>query len=274
MQLTQEHTLTPINALKPHPDNPRQGDIGAIHESITHNGFYGTIIVQKSTGYILAGNHRWQAAKAAGLTEIPVTYLDVNDDHARRILLADNRTNDLATYNDEALAQLLQELHDTTGTLDGTGYDGDDLDQLLSDLEHDPLATPDPAENPYTQTVNSPIYEPTTEEPPHVTQLTDRTTTEALKQEIRDANLNDPDIEAFLLAAAERHTIHDYQQIAEYYAHAPAHIQRLMEASALIIIDYNQALERGFVTLSQRLTDLYEHEHPVGSTPEPEDQLE
>jgi ParB-like chromosome segregation protein Spo0J len=133
----------PIDAIKPHPQNPRQGDLGAIHHSIETNGFYGTIIAQRSTGHILAGNHRWQAAQQAKAKTIPVTWIDVDDDHALRILLADNRTNDLATYNDNALAELLKELQDTTGTLDGTGYNTDDLNDLLQ-----ALAPPNMHENP------------------------------------------------------------------------------------------------------------------------------
>ncbi len=132
--LTSNTKNEPIDAVKPHPRNPREGDIGAIHQSIQANGFYGAIIAQKSTGHILAGNHRWQAARQAKAKTIPVTWLDIDDDHALRILLADNRTNDLATYNDDALATILKELHEATGTLAGTGYDGDDLDQIIYDL--------------------------------------------------------------------------------------------------------------------------------------------
>jgi len=132
--LTSETKLEPIDAVKPHPRNPRQGDIGAIHQSIQTNGFYGAILAQKSTGHIIAGNHRWQAARQAKAKKIPVTWLDIDNDHALRILLADNHTNDLASYADELLAELLQEIHATTGTLNGTTYDGDDLDQLLNDL--------------------------------------------------------------------------------------------------------------------------------------------
>lgn len=142
--INQEHVTVPIDAIRPHPRNPRQGDVGAIHESIENNGFYGAIIAQKSTGYILAGNHRWQAARQAGATEIPVTWVDVDDDHALRILLADNRTNDLATYDTDTLAQLLREIHADTGSLLGTGYDGDDLDQLLADLGQAPEPGPAP----------------------------------------------------------------------------------------------------------------------------------
>jgi len=93
MRIIQSKTETvKIDSLRPHPRNPREGDIGAIHQSINNNGFYGSILAQQSTGFILAGNHRWQAMLQAGATEIPVTWIDVDDDHALRILLADNRT--------------------------------------------------------------------------------------------------------------------------------------------------------------------------------------
>ncbi len=125
-----------VESVRPHPKNPRQGDVGAICESIEANGFYGAIVAQRSTGFILAGNHRLMAAKAQGLTEIPCVWVDVDDDRALRILLADNRTNDLASYDDTVLAALLSDLANTSD-LTGTGYDGDDLDQLIADLAKD-----------------------------------------------------------------------------------------------------------------------------------------
>lgn len=129
----QEYTLVALKALKPHPQNPRQGDIGAIYQSIEANGFYGAVVAQRSTGYILAGNHRYKAAKRAGLSQVPVIWLDVDDDRALRILLADNRTNDLASYDNDALAAILSELAESSDLV-GTGYTGDDLDDLLADL--------------------------------------------------------------------------------------------------------------------------------------------
>lgn len=132
----QTYRTVPIDTLTPHPANPRQGDVGAIHESITTNGFYGALIVQKATGYVLAGNHRLQAARHAGATEVPILEIDVDDDTATRILLADNRTNDLAAYDDGILANLLVELLDTPLVLAGTAFDADDLDRLLADLEY------------------------------------------------------------------------------------------------------------------------------------------
>lgn len=136
--------LVPVASLRPHPANPRQGDVGAIHESIVENGFYGTIVVQKSTGYVLAGNHRMKAAAEAGLDAVPVVYVDVDDERAMRILLADNRTNDVASYDNDALAQLLEHLASTDAGLAGTGYDGDALDDLLKDLGKIGGGTADP----------------------------------------------------------------------------------------------------------------------------------
>jgi SAM-dependent methyltransferase len=57
-----EYAIVPVDSLETHPRNVNQGDIGAIYESIGANGFYGAIVAQKSTGRILAGNHRYQAA--------------------------------------------------------------------------------------------------------------------------------------------------------------------------------------------------------------------
>jgi ParB-like chromosome segregation protein Spo0J len=125
----------PLDALTPHPRNVRQGDVGAISESLKAHGQYRPIVAQRSTGHILAGNHTFKAAQALGWSEIAVTFLDVSDDQAVRIMLADNRTNDLATYDDAALAEVLKEIAATDLALGGTGFTGEFLDQLVSDLD-------------------------------------------------------------------------------------------------------------------------------------------
>jgi hypothetical protein len=121
--VNEAYELVPINEIKPHPRNPRAGDVDMIADSIEYHGFYGAVVVQRSTRYILAGNHRWKAAVRAGATEIPVIWVDCDDDEALRILLVDNRTNDLAAYDDEALNRLLAQILTESGHLDGTGYE-------------------------------------------------------------------------------------------------------------------------------------------------------
>ena len=128
-------TAVPINELTPHPDNVREGDIGAISLSLETHGQYRPIVVQESSNRIIAGNHTWKAAVQLGWKKIAATFIDVTDDQASRIMLVDNRTNDIASYDDQALADLLIELANTEIGLVGTGYDGDDLDDVLQKLD-------------------------------------------------------------------------------------------------------------------------------------------
>ena len=59
--------LVDIDLLTPHPRNVRQGDVGAICESLKAHGQYRAIVFQKSSNQIIAGNHTWKAAKSLGL---------------------------------------------------------------------------------------------------------------------------------------------------------------------------------------------------------------
>src|SRR5207248_9388606 len=82
------------------------------------------------TREVLVGNHTLQAALSLGWREVDVYFVDVDEERARRIALADNRTSDLAGYDVGELAALLEEM----GDLAGTGYEQADLDGLLDEL--------------------------------------------------------------------------------------------------------------------------------------------
>ena len=68
-----------------------------------------------------------------------MAYVDVDDATALKILLADNRTNDLATYDNKELAELLADVGNKFG-LEGTGYDETFLDGLISELAQETTA--------------------------------------------------------------------------------------------------------------------------------------
>ncbi len=139
-----------ISHLKRYPGNPRRGNVEAIKESLEQNGLYRPIVARRATNEVLAGNHTLMAAADLGWTEIAVTYLDCDAERAKRIVLADNRTNDLAGYDDQALVDLITELPD----LAGTGYDQSALDSLLDELEPEPLVeddVPPPPAEPQTR---------------------------------------------------------------------------------------------------------------------------
>ena len=131
-----EYTTVDIDLIEPHPKNVRQGDIGAISESLKAHGQYRPIVVDKRTNYILAGNHTWKAAKALGWAEISAGFIESkDDDEALRILLADNRANDLAMYDTGSLEELLRELSESDEGLEGSLFDLADLDDLQIDNE-------------------------------------------------------------------------------------------------------------------------------------------
>lgn len=144
--LNETTEMVPVGGLISHQRNANQGDLGAIYESIKANGFYGSLIVQRSTCQILSGNHRFLAAQKLGYRELPVTWVDCSDEEALRILLVDNRTARLGVDDPTKLAELLKELVGTDTGLLGTAYDTDFLDDLLLDLERTaaPVETPPP----------------------------------------------------------------------------------------------------------------------------------
>ena len=125
-----DHEMVGVVRLSTHPGNPRRGDLAAVKASIEVNGFYGTIVAQRSTGYVLAGNHRLMAARELGMEHVPVVWVDCDDTRARAILAADNRTSELGGFDSEALAQLLEGLR-IEDALEGTGYSDDDISALI-----------------------------------------------------------------------------------------------------------------------------------------------
>ena len=145
-----------LERLHEHPANPRQGDTGAIVESIKAHGWFGALVVNRD-GTVLCGNHRLKAARELGMAKVPVFRVDVNDETALRILLADNRTSDLASWDDGALAGLLVDLQQQTERgMTGLGWDTVDLDALIAEVARGNgtgLVDPGPGELPETPDV-------------------------------------------------------------------------------------------------------------------------
>jgi hypothetical protein len=124
----------PIDSVQPSPRNPREGDVGAISESLKRFGQQKPIVVQASSRNVVAGNHLYRAAQALEWTEIAANVVEMSDREAKAFMIADNRTADLGTYDQAELASMLRELS-VEDDLAGTGYDGEDVDELLKHLE-------------------------------------------------------------------------------------------------------------------------------------------
>jgi hypothetical protein len=111
----------------------------------------------------------------------------------------------------------------------------------------------------YTSKIKAPIYEPKNKKP-HILELYDNSKTKRLIQNIKNADIPDED-KTFLLHAAQRHTVFNYSKIADYYAHSSKEVQQLMEHSALVIIDFEKAIEYGYVKLNDEIANQFKNEY-------------
>lgn len=177
--IAQASVIVPIDSVKRYPNNPRVGNIEVIKESIIENGFFAALVVQRSTGYILDGNHRWAAAKELGFTELPVAFVDVDDKTAKKMVLIANRSSDLATYDSEILAEVLKSMDNPVGT----GYSQDDYDALIQAVEYHNVGLIDDVIRPQTE-----LRRFTDDE-------TGETTTMAVPKPVKPMDLGDDDDE-------------------------------------------------------------------------------
>ena len=113
----------------------------------------------------------------------------------------------------------------------------------------------DESEKKYSSKIETPIYEPKNAKP-HLLELCDKSKTNRLINEINLSNLP-IDEKNFLIDSANRHNVFNYEKVADYYAHASIEMQDLMERSGLVIIDFEKAIEYGFVKVAEKLKDQY-----------------
>ena len=113
--------------------------------------------------------------------------------------------------------------------------------------------------NNYTKKIEAPKYEPS-DKKPTLKELCDDKKSKELIKKIENSNLNKNEKE-FLKKASYRHIIFDYSKIADYYAHSDKATQELMEESALVIIDFEKAIELGYISLNEKITNQYIEEY-------------
>lgn len=132
----------PIGSVKPYDRNPRRNDaaVDAVANSITEFGFKNPIIVDKDL-VIIAGHTRLKAAKKLGLKEVPVVIAsDLSEEQAKAFRLADNKTAELAEWDDDLLQEELDALMDDFD-MEDFGFEADVTDdlQVIDTLEEPPM---------------------------------------------------------------------------------------------------------------------------------------
>lgn len=199
-----------------------------------------------SDNVLVIGHGRRLAALQLGC-EMPFHRIDktadeLTDEDIRELRIADNQTNSETGYDFDLMA-------DEIADLNFEGFEFDFL-KIAEEAEEQ--------ENRYTQATNIPQYEPTGEDV-SIYDLVSIDKAQSLKEEIDGANISE-DEKGFLRIAAARHNVFNYKKIAEYYAQASEEMQRLMERSALVIIDLDNAIANGYAKLSAEIGEMRDKE--------------
>ena len=236
-----------VDDLVPYENNPRNNDeaVDYVANSIKEFGSKVPVVVDKDN-VVVAGHTRLKACEKLGITEVPCIVVDdLTEDQIKAFRIADNKVSEYATWNEEKLSQELSDI-----MLDMTEF-GDDLfgDDDTMEVELD-----DEEENPYSQEKHVPQYEPTGDFVDIMDLIDDEKTNELIR-EIKESNVSD-DEKNFLTKAAYRHLVFNYSKIADYYSNASEEMQILMEKSALVIIDMDDAIANGYVKLTKVVEDL------------------
>ena len=209
-------------------------------------------IVIDENNIILGGNMRFKALKHLGYKEVPSDWIkqanDLTEEEKNEFIIKDN-----VGFGDWDWDILANEWN--SEELEEWGLDIPNFDNENYNNENKPADNSE-----YTQKVDIPTYEPKNEKP----LFKDLYNSDYFKKLIEDIESSDVTKEEkeFLKLAATRHIVFNYSKIADTYAHSNKNMQLLIEDSALVIIDYNKAIELGFVKLGAEISQLYGKDYP------------
>jgi len=149
------YSYVDIYDVVPDERNSKDHDIGVLCESMIRFGFTQPVLINDADNKILAGHGRikalqqlhsqgYEAPKRIDVTKdtgddkieywsVPCHYININDKaEAEAYLIADNRLTEIGGWLDDKLVDSLQNILEETGSLDGIGWDLEDLDDLAS----------------------------------------------------------------------------------------------------------------------------------------------
>lgn len=233
-----------------------------IQKSLVDCGAGRSILIDKED-CIIAGNGVYEQAQELGLkvriiesdgTElIAIKRTDLKTEDARRkaLALADNYTSDTSVFDIEAVMEDF-----TPDELDLWEFS---IDVSTLDIGSESTENKTTSDDVYTNKIITPEYLPKNDKPA-ISDLFEMEKYNELISKIEVSNIS-PEDKKFLICAASRHIVFNYEKIADYYSHSEKDVQELMEDSALVIIDFDSAITKGFVKLSQAIDEQYDVDH-------------
>lgn len=125
-----------INEIKLYEKNPRNNDnaVDYVANSIKEFGFKVPIVIDKNN-VIVAGHTRLKASKKLGLKEVPcIVATDLTEKQIKAFRIAENKTNELAGWNDNLLSNEIKELFEDIDMTD-FGFGDFEISMLIDDFE-------------------------------------------------------------------------------------------------------------------------------------------
>jgi hypothetical protein len=239
---TIEIFLKNTSELKPYEKNARthpKKQIELLKENIRAFGYTAPIVIDKEFN-IIAGHGRLEALKQLKVEEVPCVYIDyLNEKQIKALRLADNKLQEMSEWDMDIVIPELKDLDEDLLNLTGLG-------NILSQEERK-----------YTDKIQSPVYEPSGLMP-NIEDLYSDEKTIYLIEKIEKLKI-DERTKKFLINAAHRFTVFNFEEIANFYAHNED-IKEIMEEMALVVVDFNSAVENGFVVLEDSLIKIMHEE--------------
>lgn len=242
-----------VTELIPYVNNSRthsDEQVAQIAASIKEFGWTNPILIDENDS-VIAGHGRLLAARKLGFNEVPTILLEnLTETQKKAYIIADNKLALNAGWDEELLKLEIQDLKEIGFDVDLLGFDIAELKDLFDEKEESET------DNPYTTKIQTPTYEPQGEKP-SLDELYDDEKAMDLIVSIKESKLNEKE-KQFLMAAASRHIVFHYDKIANFYAHSSKECQELMENSALVIIDFDKAIENGFVRMTDEINEMFD----------------
>ena len=245
-----------VEKIKPYANNPRinKKAVEKVMKSIQAYGFKVPCVLDKNY-LLITGHTRWEAAKRLKMKRIPcIIASDLNKAKADAFRIADNKVAEYSTWDMTKLKEELSKIQLEDIEFDDMGFDNDfSIEKLgLVDMPEGSDGDEDVTETEkYSTKTNIPQYEIQGLNI-KLSDCIDKQKYVELLKEIDNSTVSDAQ-KKFLKLAATRHIRFIYKNIAEYYASTNSEMQRLMEHSALVIIDIDDAIRNGYARLTKEV---------------------
>ena len=252
-----------ISKVKGNPKNPRiikNDKFKALKHSIKTMPGYMKLrpVIVDEDMMVLGGNMRLKASIDLGKKEIWTDMFTQADcDDMNKVAIEEEReTKTYLEYCDAIIIKDNVSSGEWEWDILANEWDSVQLAEWGLDVWENPDDAIVEEDDTYTRKIVAPTYEPKNDKPV-IDDLFSTQKADELIHKIKQADLNEEEL-MFLSHCALRHTVYDYSKIADFYAHSSKEIQELMEDSALVIIDFDKAIEKGYVKLTKDIAAAYE----------------